>query len=61
MNRVVTQVTGQAQALETHEEQAEANLTREQRRALREEIETKLQRLHDAERAELETLRRYES
>jgi hypothetical protein len=61
MNRVFTQVTGQAHALETHEEQAEASLTREQRRALWEEIETKLKQLHDAERAEVEALRRDES
>ena len=61
MKRIFTQVTGQAQALEAHEEQAEVGLTREQRRALREEIETKLKQLHDAERAELEALRRNES
>jgi hypothetical protein len=61
MKRVFTQVTGQAHPLENHEEQAEADLTREQRRALREEIETKLKQLHDAERAEVEALRRHES
>ena len=61
MNRAVTRVTGQAHALETHEEQAEASLTHEQRRALREEIEMKLKQLHDAEQAELEALRRHES
>jgi hypothetical protein len=61
MERVFREATGQAHALETHEEQAEARLTREQRRVLREEIETKLKQLHDAERAEVEALRRDES
>jgi hypothetical protein len=61
MKRVFTRVTGQAQALDTQEEHLEVGLTREQRRALREEIETKLKQLHDAERAEVEALRREES
>jgi hypothetical protein len=61
MEGVFTRVTGQAHPLETHEEQAEASLTRDQRRALREEIETKLNQLHEAERAEVEALRRHES
>lgn len=61
MKRVFTQVTGQAHPLETHNEQTEASLTREQRCALREEIETKLKQLHDAERAEVDALRRHES
>ena len=61
MDRVFTEATGQAQALESQEEQADARLTREQRRALWEEIETKLKQLHDAERAEVEALRRDES
>ena len=61
MKRVFIQVTGQAHPLETHEEREGSGLTREQRRALREEIETKLEQLHDAERAEVEALRRDES
>jgi hypothetical protein len=61
LERDFTRVTGQAHPLETGEEQAEGSLTREQRRALREEIEIKLKQLHDAERAEVEALRRHES
>jgi len=61
MNRVPTQATGQAQATNGHQEQPEVGLTRDERRALREEIETKLKQLHDAERAEVEALRRGES
>jgi hypothetical protein len=61
MNQVFTRVTGQAHALKTHEEREGSGLTREQRRALREEIETKLKQLHEAERAEVEALRRDES
>lgn len=49
------------QALKAHEKQEAVGLTREQRQALREEIETKLQQLHDAERVEIEALRRHES
>ena len=56
MKRARTRASEQAHALDTHEE---AGLTREQWRALREEIETKLQQLHDAERAEIEALRRH--
>ena len=61
MKRVSVQAAQQAHALETEEKREEAGLTREQRRALREEIETKLRQLHDAERAEIEALRRQES
>ena len=61
MDRVFRRVTGQAQAIKTQEEQPEVSLTPEERRALREEIETKLKQLHDAERAEVEALRRDES
>jgi hypothetical protein len=61
MNIVPAQVTRQAQATNGHQEQPEVLLTRDQRRALREEIETKLKQLHDAERSEVEGLRRDES
>src|ERR1035438_8803 len=61
MNRVSTQSTGHAQATNGQQEQPEVGLTRDERRALREEIETKLKQLHDAERAEVEALRRDES
>jgi len=60
-DRVSTQATGQAQTTNGRQGQPEVGLTRDERRVLWEEIETKLKQLHDAERAELEALRRGES
>ena len=61
LKRVREQASDQAHALETQEKLEEAGLAWEQRRSLREEIETKLKQLHDAERAEIEALRRHQS
>jgi len=60
MKRVRGKAAEQAHALESQEKQTEVSMTPEQRRALREEVETKLKQLHDAERAEIEALRRSE-
>ena len=57
----ITQATGQAQTTNGRQGKPEVGLTPDERHVLWEEIETKLKQLHDAERAELEALRRGES
>ncbi|HEY4900346.1 MAG TPA: ion channel [Terriglobales bacterium] len=61
LKQVVVQASERRRALETQEKQAGSGMTLEERRALREEIETKLKQLHDAEWAEIEMVRRDES